>query len=105
MEGGKRRKASDPDPSEDEDDEAPDECSICLEELDPKTVVFLPCDHRFCRECLDDLAVSLCSSAAPSRTSRRGVRIDCPNCRRPTRWASSGMGGATVDSGSDDEDE
>ncbi|CAG09231.1 unnamed protein product [Tetraodon nigroviridis] len=44
------------------------ECSVCLERLDT-TAKVLPCQHTFCRRCLENIVSSRNESAAPSAAS------------------------------------
>eukprot|EP00947_MAST-08B_sp_MAST-8B-sp1_P000775 g775.t1 len=62
-----------------------DNCSICFEPLCPVTtdIGHLNCVHTFHVDCLNGHARA---SATPSTTSRRGVLLNCPLCRKRTRW-------------------
>ena len=54
------------------DDQTADECGICLETLN--TAVILPCNHKFCSNCLDGWK----SKFAPSEKEKSK---SCPLCR------------------------
>eukprot|EP00947_MAST-08B_sp_MAST-8B-sp1_P000770 g770.t1 len=60
-------------------------CSICFEPLCPVTteIGHLSCVHSFHVDCLNGHARA---SATASTTSRRGVLLNCPLCRKRTRW-------------------
>src|SRR6218665_602298 len=45
------------------------ECSVCMEVLDGTSKV-LPCQHTFCRRCLDEIVVTK-------------KHLQCPECRMP----------------------
>ena len=53
-------------------------CPICLDELDRP--VELPCQHRFCRSCLQ---TAFEHQARERLSTRAGVRTACPSCRLP----------------------
>jgi hypothetical protein len=56
-------------------------CSICIEQpTDP--VLLSSCRHVFCRKCLEDFYRH---SSAETLTTRRGCRVECPNCRSSQR--------------------
>ena len=65
--------------------ESLDSCAICFEPLCPITteIGHLACVHTFHVHCLDPLAHA---SAGPSTSSRRGVLINCPLCRKRCRY-------------------
>eukprot|EP00947_MAST-08B_sp_MAST-8B-sp1_P003893 g3893.t1 len=60
-------------------------CAICFEPLCPVTteIGHLACVHTFHVHCLDPLAHA---SAGPSTSSRRGVLLNCPLCRKRCRY-------------------
>eukprot|EP00947_MAST-08B_sp_MAST-8B-sp1_P001807 g1807.t1 len=62
-----------------------DICAICFEPLCPVTteIGHLACVHTFHVDCLNGHARA---SATPATTSRRGVLLNCPLCRKRTRW-------------------
>eukprot|EP00947_MAST-08B_sp_MAST-8B-sp1_P001943 g1943.t1 len=62
-----------------------DNCAICFEPLCPVTteIGHLACVHTFHVQCLDPLAHA---SAGPSTSSRRGVLLNCPLCRKRCRY-------------------
>eukprot|EP00947_MAST-08B_sp_MAST-8B-sp1_P000857 g857.t1 len=62
-----------------------DNCVICFEPLCPVTteIGHLSCVHTFHVDCLNGHARA---SATPSTTSRRGVLLNCPLCRKRSRW-------------------
>eukprot|EP00947_MAST-08B_sp_MAST-8B-sp1_P005274 g5274.t1 len=62
-----------------------DNCSICFEPLCPVTteIGYLSCVHSFHVDCLNGHAIA---SSKPATTSRRGVLLNCPLCRKRTRW-------------------
>ena len=55
------------------DDKTADECGICLESLN--TAVTLPCNHKFCADCLDGWKTKFGSSLKEERSK------SCPLCR------------------------
>eukprot|EP00947_MAST-08B_sp_MAST-8B-sp1_P004376 g4376.t1 len=62
-----------------------DNCAICFEPLCPVTteIGHLACVHTFHVDCINGHARA---SATPATTSRRGVLLSCPLCRKRTRW-------------------
>eukprot|EP00947_MAST-08B_sp_MAST-8B-sp1_P006650 g6650.t1 len=62
-----------------------DNCAICFEPLCPITteIGHLACVHTFHVDCINGHARA---SATPATTSRRGVLLNCPLCRKRTRW-------------------
>eukprot|EP00947_MAST-08B_sp_MAST-8B-sp1_P004681 g4681.t1 len=60
-------------------------CVICFESLCPVTteIGYLSCVHTFHVDCLNGHARA---SSTPATTSRRGVLINCPLCRKRSRW-------------------
>jgi hypothetical protein len=62
-----------------------DNCAICFEPLCPVTteIGHLSCVHSFHVDCLNGHARA---SSTPATTSRRGVLLNCPLCRKRTRW-------------------
>lgn len=47
-------------------------CSICLEDL--REAIMLPCSHRYCRECLDQVKSAECPLCKQSFVKRQMVR-------------------------------
>eukprot|EP00947_MAST-08B_sp_MAST-8B-sp1_P002373 g2373.t1 len=72
-------------------------CAICFEPLCPVTtnISHLACVHTFHVHCLAPLAHA---SAGPSTSSRRGVLLNCPLCRKRCRYLPE----VTVDDEDDD---
>ena len=62
-----------------------DNCSICFDPLCPVTteIGYLSCVHTFHVDCLNGHARA---TATPATTSRRGVLLNCPLCRKRSRW-------------------
>eukprot|EP00947_MAST-08B_sp_MAST-8B-sp1_P001895 g1895.t1 len=74
-------------------------CAICFEPLCPVTtkIGHLACVHTFHVDCLAPLAHA---SAGPSTSSRRGVLLNCPLCRKRCRYLPEAD---EEDDGDDDE--
>ena len=70
---------------EKQEEEEPDKCTIGLEPMRPAAsdIGHLNCVHNFHVRCLDSVTLAVMS---PFATSRRGTLVNCPSCRRKTRW-------------------
>ncbi|XP_064596427.1 E3 ubiquitin-protein ligase Midline-1-like [Liolophura sinensis] len=65
-------------------------CSICMETF--RKPVMLPCQHSFCRECID-LYAAKSKSVQTDETSGSTGLISCPVCRAPTNLGREGVAG------------
>jgi hypothetical protein len=53
-------------------DETPDMCPICLTAIEPKQSIYTKCNHRFCADCIKNLATSIKNNTSSPA---------CPLCR------------------------
>ena len=59
------------------------QCSVCLDSLkEPKV---LPCQHTFCKRCLEDIVERQTDKSS----------LECPDCRRQVRLPDNGVAGLT----------